>query len=92
MRWFSVTVKGRNCLIELDGQRRKLGFVATRFVKASDSLEARHAVLEALRVELDELLLNTDGDEPDLEIEEVSEEEQLGKPNAGFLWYFSPDV
>jgi len=40
MKRFKVKLHGKNFLLNLDGEPKKFGFYATRFVKAEDPQEA----------------------------------------------------
>jgi hypothetical protein len=89
---YRVLVRGANFLLELEGERRRFGFYATRFVRAASRQEAEAKAVELVRSD-EQLItgvLNEADDPPMLYVEEA---EKLGPlrglagANAGFTFY-----
>jgi hypothetical protein len=92
MPGFRVLINGRNFLLNFDGEARRVGFYATRFVEAATADEAESAAVELLRG--DELLregtLNEQTDTPMIYVEEIVEVSGWKKDeevNTGFSFY-----
>jgi uncharacterized membrane protein len=89
MRKYEVRIRGRNFLIKTGNTVRKNGFLATRFVEAEDRGAAVETVMDSLRAELKNAVLNDKTDPPAIEIGEVSELyyfKENSSAGKGFLW------
>ena len=90
MKKFKVFVHGENFLVNHDGVEEKLGFYTTRFLEAQNEEAAEYAVMDMLRDELAELVLNDKSDTPMMYAEEVDELDSFAGfsvPGGGFTFY-----
>jgi hypothetical protein len=92
MRKFRVFIRGEHFLLNLDGERRKVGFYTTRFVEAPDEREAELAAIEILRndPQLVKGVLNERSDPPMMYAEEITELADLEGcpvPGTGFAFF-----
>jgi hypothetical protein len=92
MRKFRVFVRGEHFLINLDGERRRVGFYTTRFVEAADENAAELAAIDLLRndPQLVKGVLNERSDPPMMYAEEITELidfEGCPVPGAGFAFF-----
>jgi hypothetical protein len=92
MSRYRVLVRGANFFLELEGERRRFGFYATRFVRASGPEEAEAKAVELVRddEQFRGNVLNETDDPPMLYVEEVERLgplRGLGGANAGFTFY-----
>lgn len=95
MKKFEVCLSGRNFLINLDGEVKKHGFYAVRFIEAEDVSSALEVVMGGIRSELKECVLNEEYDPPKVNVIDVYEvyyfqdtAEYKGKRilPQGFVW------
>ena len=75
MKRFKVKLHGKNFFLNLDGEPRKLGFYATRFVKAENPEEAEKiaVILTHQNPNLRKTLLNENEDRPKINLEGIKE-------------------
>jgi len=75
MKRFKVKLHGKNFFLNLDGEPRKLGFYATRFVKAENPQEAEKiaVILTHQNPNLRKTLLNENDDRPKINLEGIKE-------------------
>ena len=75
MKRFKVKLHGKNFFLNLDGEPRKLGFYATRFVKAENPEEAEKiaVILTHQNPNLRKTLLNEKDDRPKINLEGIKE-------------------
>jgi hypothetical protein len=87
----SVTINGRNFLLEVDGQVRRVGFYTTREVEAADAAEAEVAAIQCMRedAELRARVRNPADDPPMLFVEEIAPIDAIDpdKPVPGLVFY-----
>lgn len=95
MNKFEVCIRGRNFLVKTDKGDRKKGFYAARFVEADDTSTALKMVMDLLRAELEDAVLNDESDPPVMNVEEINrvyyfnDNMVIGDkvvPGKGFLW------
>ena len=91
MALYSVTIRGENFCLKLNGEPARLGFYTTRFVEAGSVREAEYAAIDLLRAD-DKLqdVLNDKDDPPMMfveEIEEIETEEGEIPTQHGFAFY-----
>jgi hypothetical protein len=87
---YKALFEGRNCWANLDGTRRRLGFVTIRAGRGTDAKQAATAMEQLLKEELDSILLNELDDLPKItmgELCEIDEESARKIPCAGCTWY-----
>ncbi|MCM3870937.1 MAG: hypothetical protein ND895_09635 [Pyrinomonadaceae bacterium] len=90
MKKFKVFVRGENFLVNVDDVKKKLGFYTTRFVEAQDEEAAEYAVMDMLRGDLAEQVLNDRSDSPMMYAEKVEELDSFAGfpvPGTGFSFY-----
>jgi hypothetical protein len=90
MKKYRVLVEGVNFLINIDDEIKKYGFYTSRLVHATDETEAELRVMDMLRIELKNTVLNEASDSPMMFAEEVEEVDMLYDDPAsrtGFVWY-----
>ena len=75
MKRFKVKLHGKNFLLNLDGEPKKFGFYATRFVKAENPQEAEKiaVILTHQNPNLRKTLLNENDDPPKIYLEGIKE-------------------
>ena len=49
MGWYRCLIVGENFQLEVDGERRPMGFAVTRYVEASSEKEAQAGAMDMLR-------------------------------------------
>jgi hypothetical protein len=83
MKRFKVKVRGENFLLNFNGEFKKYGFHATRFVKAENAKEAQKiaVILAHQNPILRNSVLNEDADRPAVKLEEIEE--------VGFFKFFT---
>jgi hypothetical protein len=83
MKRFKVKLHGENFLLNPDGEFKKYGFYATKFVKAENPQEAEKiaAILIRQNPNLRDTVLNENTDHPRINFEEIKE--------VGSLKYFA---
>ncbi len=94
MAIFQLLINGENLLLEVDGERRKMGFYTTRIVSAPDSESAGQSAIASLRNELRQDLLNSRDDQPVMSVEESQElhkAEAAEQDATGIAWYEEDD-
>jgi len=93
MKKFEVKLHGTNFLFNLDGDLKKFGFYATKFVKAENPRKAEKiaVILSYQNPYLRDTLLNVDVFHPTINLEEIKEVNSLKfyvkKSAAGFTFY-----
>jgi hypothetical protein len=82
-------VKGENFLVRIDDREDKWGFFTTRFVTAKDTVEGESKVLQSIRLELEDWVLNDRSDPPMLHVTECEEVAwwRNRKRGKGFSWF-----
>ncbi len=75
MKRFKVKLHGENFLFNLDGELKKFGFYATKFVKAENPQEAEKnaIILIYQNPNLRDTVLNENADRPTINLEEIKE-------------------
>jgi uncharacterized membrane protein len=73
VRRFGVCIRGDNFLVKTGNVVKKNGFSATRRVEAEDSSAAVKMVMDSLKAELENAVLNDKSDPPIVNLEDVSE-------------------
>jgi len=75
MKNFKVKLHGENLLLNLDGELKKYGFYATKFVEAENPQEAEKIAIILIRQNpnLKNTILNENADRPTINLEEVKE-------------------
>lgn len=73
MKKFEVCIRGKNFLINIDGQCRKREFYAVRCVEADDTSVALEIVMGGIKSELNDLVLNEKNDPPKVNVEDIYE-------------------
>jgi len=75
MKRFKVKLHGENFLLNLDGEFKKFGFYATRFVKAETPQQAEKiaVILTHQDPNLRNCVLNEHADRPAISLEEIKE-------------------
>jgi len=75
MKRFKVKLHGENFLLNLDGELKKFGFYATKFVKAENPQEAEKnaIILIYQNPNLRDTVLNENADRPTINLEEIKE-------------------
>ena len=96
MKRFKVKLHGKNFFLNLDGEPRKLGFYATRFVKAQNPEEAEKiaVILTHQNPNLRDTVLNENADRPTINLEEIKEVSFLkffAKKSTTGLTFYSED-
>jgi hypothetical protein len=83
MKKFKVQLQGENFLLNLDGELKKYGFYATKFVRAESPQEAEKiaVILMHQNPTFRETVLNGSADPPKIGLEEIKE--------VGFLKFFA---
>jgi hypothetical protein len=93
MKRFKVKLHGENFLLNLDGELKKYGFYATKFVKAENPQEAGKIAVILIRQNpnLRDTVLNEKTDRPTINMEEIKEVNFLKffaeKSKTGFTFY-----
>jgi hypothetical protein len=93
MKRFEVKLHGKNFLLNLDGELKKFGFYATKFVKAENPQEAEKIAIILIRQNpnLRDTVLNENADRPTINLEEIKEINFLKffakKSTTGFTFY-----
>lgn len=90
MAIYKATIDGRNCWANLDGTRKRLGFVTIRAGKGTDAIEAVGEIERKIREELRSILLNKPEDAPEITVGEICEIDEPSAreiPDAGCTWY-----
>ena len=75
MKRFKVKLHGENFLLNLDGELKKFGFYATKFVKAENPRKAEKiaVILSYQNPNLRDAVLNANADRPTINLEEIKE-------------------
>ena len=75
MKRFKVKLHGENFLLNLDGELKKFGFYATKFVKAENPQKAEKnaIILIYQNPNLRDTVLNENADRPTINLEEIKE-------------------
>ena len=93
MNRFKVILHGENFLLNLDGELKKYGFYATRFVKAENPQEAEKIAIILIHQNpnLRDTVLNEISDRPTINLEEIKQVNFLKffakKSTTGFTFY-----
>ena len=93
MKRFEVKLHGKNFLFNLDGELKKFGFYATKFVTAENPQEAEKIAIILIRQNpnLRDTVLNENADRPTINLEEIKEVNFLKffakKSTTGFTFY-----
>jgi hypothetical protein len=93
MKRFKVKLHGKNFLLNLDGELKKFGFYATKFVKAENPKEAEKIAIILIHQNpnLRDTVLNEKADRPTINLEEIKEVNFLKflaqKSTTGFTFY-----
>lgn len=73
MKKFEVCIRGKNFMINIDGQFRKHEFYAVRCVEADDTSSALEIVMGGIKSELTDVVLNEKNDPPKVNVEDIYE-------------------
>jgi len=92
MNKYKVFIRSENFLLDLDGNPRKVGFYATRFVEAQNKHEAEENAVSMVRTDITLLdaIRNEKSDAPILFVEEIAEldsVEDLTLPGIGSSFF-----
>jgi len=93
MKRFEIKLHGKNFLFNLDGDLKKFGFFATKFVEAENPQEAEKMAIILIRQNpnLRDAVLNENADRPTIDLEEIKEVNFLKffskKSTTGFTFY-----
>jgi hypothetical protein len=93
MKRFKVKLHGKNFLLNFDGELKKVGFYATKFVKAENPQEAEKIAIILIHQDpnLRDTVLNKNTDRPTINMEEIKEVSFLKffieKSTTGFTFY-----
>jgi len=71
MRKYEICIEGKNFLIERDGEVKKRGFYAARFIEADDMSAATGLAMDSFRKELKGRVLNDSDDPPAMKVIDV---------------------
>jgi len=97
MKKFKLILHGENFLLNFDGELKKFGFYATKFVKAESPQEAEKMAKILIRQDpnLRDTILNEKADCPTINMEEIKEVNFLKffskKSTKGFSFYLEDD-
>jgi len=95
MTKFEICIQGKNFLIKRNGEVKKNGFYAVRFIEAEDTSSAVQKAMDLFRTELKGLVLNDESDPPKMRVVDVRDvyffEEtmvfgDIELPPRGYLW------
>lgn len=89
-RKFRIYINGINFLIRFEGKLKKHGFYTTRYTVANNESEAELVVIDLIKNELKEIVLNQKSNPPVLKVQETVELESFDGvdiPGKGFTWY-----
>jgi hypothetical protein len=93
MKRFEVKLHGKNFLLNLDGDLKKFGFYATKFVKAENPQEAEKMAIILIHQNpnLRDTVFNENADRPTINLKEIKEVNPLKffvkKSTTGFTFY-----
>jgi hypothetical protein len=93
MKRFKVKLHGENFLLNLDGELKKYGFYATKFVKAENPQEAEKIAIILIRQNpnLRDTVLHENAYRPTINLEEIKEVNFIKffakKSTTGFTFY-----
>jgi hypothetical protein len=90
MKKFEIMIEGKNFLIRIDDEIRRVGFFTTRFVEANNAAAAEGRALDLVRDELRDRVLNERTNPPMMFIKRMDEVSSFGDrsvPGKGFSWY-----
>ena len=97
MKRYKVKLHGENFLLNLDGDLKKYGFFATKFVKAKNPKEAEKIAIILIRQNpnLRDTVLNENADRPTINLGEINEINSLmffaKKSTTDFTFYPEDD-
>ncbi len=96
MKKFKVKLHGKNFLLNIDGEFKKLGFYATKFVKAENPQEAEKiaVILIHQNPNLRDAIINENTDRPTINVEEIEEVnflKFLGKNSTTNFTFYTED-
>ncbi|MGD9160245.1 MAG: hypothetical protein PVG39_17650 [Desulfobacteraceae bacterium] len=94
MKKYSVFVEGRNLLLNIDGQEKKVGFYTTRYVEAYETNEAKYIALNLIQYDpkLMDNILNKESDLPRINVEKIEEIFEVDIPSpTGFTFFLEED-
>ncbi|HEY4620001.1 MAG TPA: DUF2231 domain-containing protein [Nitrospirota bacterium] len=95
MKKFEVCIRGSNFLIQSGNQVKRNGFYAARFIEADDMSGALDIVMNSIKAELKDVVLNDKSNPPKVSVEDIYEVYYFGDkivwegknlPPAGFVW------
>lgn len=95
MKKFEVCIRGNNFLIKKNNHVRKHGFYAVRFIEGDDMSDVLKIVMDSIKSELKDVVLNDKSDPPSMSVEDIYEVyyfqdtvEYKGKSilPEGFVW------
>src|SRR4030067_1792885 len=95
MNKFEVCIRGTNFLIKSGNQVKRNGFYAARFIEANDSSAALEIVMDSIRAELKDVVMNDKSSPPKVSVEDIYEVcyfgdkivwERKNFPPEGFVW------
>src|SRR3972149_10216625 len=94
MKKFEVCIRGSNFLIQSGNQVKRNGFYAARFIEADDMSGALDIVMNSIKAELKDVVLNDKSNPPKVSVEDIYEVYYFGDkivwegknlPPAGFV-------
>jgi hypothetical protein len=93
MKRFKVKLHGKNFLLNVDGELKKFGFYATKFVEAENPQEAEKIAIILIHQNpnLRDTVFNENADRPTINLEEMKEVNFLKffakRSTTGFTFY-----
>lgn len=97
MKRFEVKLHGKNFLFNLDGELKKFGFYATKFVTAENPQEAEKIAIILIHQNpnLRDTVLNENADRPTINLEEIREVNSIKffskKSTTDFTFYLEDE-
>jgi hypothetical protein len=91
MKKYSVTLEGRNFLLDIEGSVKKYGFFTTRYVEAENAEQAEMKAVQLIRK--DQSLKTTaknEGAKPMVYLDSITELESfegVRLPGTGYAWF-----
>ena len=94
MKKYKILIEGRNFLINLDGQEKKVGFYTTRFIEAGEDKTAKQLVIDSTYHDLNlkREILNKNIDPPLINVESIEEVKDIDASlSTGFSFFLEED-
>jgi hypothetical protein len=94
VKHYTVIIEGTNCVLDIEGNKQRLGFFATRLVSGKDEDAFSLEAMQLVREEIDSMILNEGYNPPQLMIDqqaEIMNLDEIDFPTKGFTWYIEAD-